>query len=277
MERVAIFVDAGYLYAAGSIAIAGSNQPRVNLVLKRVEVIRKLIEIAYAKADNAKLLRIYWYDGISQRGLSVEQQMLADTDDVKLRLGVVNTYGQQKGVDSLIVTDMVELARNHAITDAVLLSGDEDVRIGVQIAQSFGVRVHLLGIEPSRGNQSDTLRQETDTNTEWSKSDIGEILSVMRETAAPRAPTPPSASADDATPNTLSELDSIVDEFIAVHSQQTLNHIAELPQGARLPHEFDAPLLSESRNRIGRDLDVAERNYIRGKFREQARARAQSD
>lgn len=277
MERVAIFVDAGYLYAAGSIAITGSIQSRVNLVLNRVEVIQKLIEIACAKADNAKLLRIYWYDGISQQGLSGEQQMLADTDDVKLRLGIVNTYGQQKGVDSLIVTDMVELARNHAITDAVLLSGDEDVRIGVQIAQSFGVRVHLLGIEPSRGNQSNTLRQETDTNTEWTKSDIGEILSARSETAAPRAPTPPGVSSDDAAPNTSSELDSLVDEFIAVRSQRDLNHIAELPPGSMLPREFDAPLLSESRNRIGRDLNVAERNYVRNRFREQARLRAQSN
>jgi uncharacterized LabA/DUF88 family protein len=34
----------------------------------------------------------------------------------------------------LIGTDLIELARNHAISDAVLLSGDEDLRIGVQIA-----------------------------------------------------------------------------------------------------------------------------------------------
>ena len=73
---------------------------------------------------------------------------------MKLRLGIVNLAGQQKGVDSLIVTDLVELARNHAITDAILLSGDEDLRIGVQIAQSFGVRVHLIRIEPTRGSQS---------------------------------------------------------------------------------------------------------------------------
>ena len=46
--------------------------------------------------------------------------------------------GRQKGVDSLIVTDLIELARNHAISDAVLLAGDEELRIGVQIAQSLG-------------------------------------------------------------------------------------------------------------------------------------------
>ena len=119
MERVAVFVDAGYLYATGSVAIVGSNQPRVNLVLNLEEVIRRLRKVACDKTNNATLLRIYWYDGVSAQGLTYEQERLAETNDVKLRLGIINSYGQQKGVDSLIVTDMVELARNHAITDAV--------------------------------------------------------------------------------------------------------------------------------------------------------------
>ena len=106
----------------------------------------KLIETARGSADGSSLLRVYWYDGVLHTGPSNEQRSLANTDNVKLRLGVVNPYGWQKGVDSLIITDLVELARSHAISDAVLLSGDEDVRIGVQIAQSFGVRVHLIGI-----------------------------------------------------------------------------------------------------------------------------------
>ncbi len=53
----------------------------------------------------------------------MEQQSIADADDVKLRLGIISPSGQQKGVDSLIVTDLVELARNHAISDADVLSG----------------------------------------------------------------------------------------------------------------------------------------------------------
>ena len=56
-------------------------------------------------------------------------------DNVKLRLGQLNSAGQQKGVDSLIVTDLMELARNKAISDAVVVTGDEDIRIAVQIAQ----------------------------------------------------------------------------------------------------------------------------------------------
>jgi uncharacterized LabA/DUF88 family protein len=66
----------------------------------------------------------------------MEQLSLAEADNVKPRLGQINDFGQQKGVDSLIVTDLVELSRNGSIGDALLLSGDEDVRIGVEIAQN---------------------------------------------------------------------------------------------------------------------------------------------
>ena len=171
MQRFAIFVDAGYLYAAGSSALAGFPQPRHRIRLKVPVAIAQLKSFAKAKTTRASLLRIYWYDGLLPSGITIQQQCLAESDDVKLRLGIVNASGQQKGVDSLIVTDLMELARNHAISDAVVLSGDEDVRIGVQIAQSFGVRVHLIGIEP-QNNQSRTLAQESDTTTEWSASAV---------------------------------------------------------------------------------------------------------
>lgn len=86
--------------------------------------------------------------------------------------------GQQKGVDSLIATDPIELARQRAISEAVLLSGDEDVRVGVQIAQNYGVLVHLLGIHPARGPQSPTFRQEADTRSEWDKLTVEKFLSL---------------------------------------------------------------------------------------------------
>ena len=184
MPRVAIFVDVGYLHAAGAMAIHGVRFPRDVASLDQASVVSKLLALADDKAGSASLLRIYWYDGARAHGLSREQIRFADADNVKLRLGVVTPYGQQKGVDSLIVTDLVELARNGSISDAVLLSGDEDVRVGVEIAQSLGVRVHLLGIAPSRGNQSRTLRQEADTKTEWSASDIGEFLTLKTRYAA---------------------------------------------------------------------------------------------
>src|SRR6202030_2894318 len=73
-----------------------------------------------------------------------------------LRLGNLNARGQQKGVDAQIRADMEALARHRAITDAVLIAGDEDMVPAVEAAQAFGVRVHLWGIEPPYGtNQAE--------------------------------------------------------------------------------------------------------------------------
>ena len=165
MDRVAVLVDAGYFFAAGSALVSGTiSQSRSAIIFDEKAAVRELQALAQSLAQNSPLLRIYWYDGASRKtGPTAEHGRLAHCDNIKVRLGFINSVGQQKGVDSLIVTDLVELARNRAVGDVVLVSGDEDVRIGVQLAQSFGVRVHLVGIKPSAGNQSVELRQEADT------------------------------------------------------------------------------------------------------------------
>jgi hypothetical protein len=59
---------------------------------------------------------------------------------------------------------MEALARHRAITDAVLIAGDEDMVSAVEAAQAYGVRVHLWGIEPPYGtNQAERLVWESDT------------------------------------------------------------------------------------------------------------------
>lgn len=277
MARVAVFVDAGYLYAAGSVSIVGEKLPRDSLVLREIETIEKLRETAHNKTPNATLLRIYWYDGVLATGPSDVHQSLADMDDVKLRLGTINPSGQQKGVDSLIVTDMVELARNRAITDAVLVSGDEDVRIGVQIAQSFGVRVHLLGVEsnvPNRANQARSLRQEADTTTEWIKTDVSEILttvSLFDVSAISQAVT--EALAID---NTLAALDLIVEPFAEWRGRDALTQV-DLAPGSRLPRSVDAPLMIITSQQIKRELSEDEKRYLRNRLIEHAATLAQSD
>jgi hypothetical protein len=67
-------------------------------------------------------------------------------------------------VDAQIRADMEALARHRAITDAVLIAGDEDMVPAVEAAQAFGVRVHLWGVEPPYGtNQAERLVWESDT------------------------------------------------------------------------------------------------------------------
>ena len=109
LERVAVFVDAGYLFAQGSIKLSGDKLPRREIKLDfgaAVPALRRFAE----RISKLSLLRIYWYDGTNQ-GPTAAQTAIARLDRVKVRLGFVNSSGQQKGVDSLIVTDMMALAR----------------------------------------------------------------------------------------------------------------------------------------------------------------------
>lgn len=189
MQQIAVFVDAGYLYAQASILLTGRKQPRPLLSLDEGAVVAALTRLALERSEGGRLLRIYWYDGAPFGNPTPDQARIGDLAFVRLRLGLLNSVGEQKGVDALIMTDLMELARNHAIADALLLSGDEDVRMGMHVAQSFGVRVHLLGIAPIRESQSYGLRRDSDTATEWSE-DVVRPLVAFRE-IAPVASTSP--------------------------------------------------------------------------------------
>ena len=183
MDRVAVFVDAGYLFAQGSKEISGRQLRRGEISLDHQTLIRLLKDFA-ENVSGLPLLRIHWYDGTSQ-GPTPQHNTLADQADMKVRLGFVNSAGRQKGVDSLIVTDMISLARNRAMADCVLLSGDEDLRVGVQQAQEYGVRVHLLGIRPARGSQSLFLLREVDSSHEWSSDVLRDFLKHDSEGVEP--------------------------------------------------------------------------------------------
>jgi uncharacterized LabA/DUF88 family protein len=160
--RYAIFVDAGYLYAASGALLLEATSRREYRVAAE-----KLIEALTHHADEqlvGELLRVYWYDAAPRRQPTVDQRVIANLPLVKLRLGNLNAQGQQKGVDAQLRADLEALARHRAITDAVLLAGDEDMLPAVEAAQRYGVRVHLWGVEPTHGsNQAEWLVWESDT------------------------------------------------------------------------------------------------------------------
>ncbi|MBF0171967.1 MAG: NYN domain-containing protein [Magnetococcales bacterium] len=122
-----------------------------------------LCQAASAMSDNLPLLRVYWYDAAPGSRASLDQSTLALLSGVELRLGAMNSVGKQKGVDSLIVTDIIDLARNRAISDAVVVTGDEDLRIAFQVAQSFGVRMHILAVGDPMKNVSPAFLMEADS------------------------------------------------------------------------------------------------------------------
>lgn len=287
VDRVAVCVDAGYFFAQGSTALWGAKQPRSTLDVNEAAAIAELTAVATARAPTASLLRIYWYDGALGKP-SLEQLRLAQCDNVKVRLGFINSVGQQKGVDSLIVTDLVELARNRAASDVVLLAGDEDVRIGVQIAQSFGVRIHLLGIAPSRGSQSQQLMQEADTTLEWDAAMMGKMLTkrapktvVVLPAAAASPPSQPILIPAAAAPAPIDaaiagSLDTVADALAAGLSPADIAGIkaywASHQRG--VPAEFDGRLIAIGRSAIGRDLVTPEKRYMRARFSAAVRAKS---
>ena len=159
----AIFVDAGYLYAAAGRLVTGTEDRRA-FDLDAEGLIEALIDKARTIFADSRLLRVYWYDGARRRIHTAEQQSIAELPDVKVRLGNLNANNQQKGVDSLIRSDLESLARYRAISDAALLGGDEDLVSAVEAAQGYGARVHLWGIEaPDGRNQAEPLLWEVDS------------------------------------------------------------------------------------------------------------------
>ncbi|MER5180394.1 NYN domain-containing protein [Streptomyces sp. NPDC002896] len=159
----AIFVDAGYLYAAAGRLAAGTEDRRA-FDLDAEGLIDALIDKARSIFADSRLLRVYWYDGARRRIHTAEQQSIAELPDVKVRLGNLNANNQQKGVDSLIRSDLESLARHRAISDAALIGGDEDLVPAVEAAQGYGARVHLWGVEAPEGrNQAEPLLWEVDS------------------------------------------------------------------------------------------------------------------
>lgn len=279
MLQIAIFVDAGYLYAQGSVLLAGQKQQRTSVRLSIKDALKHLAQKAGEVAPGVRLLRTYWYDGLPRANRPTpDQNEISDAANTKLRLGMVNSQGEQKGVDSLIVTDLIELARNRAISDALILSGDEDIRIGVQVAQTFGVRIHLLGIRPARGSQSADLVKEADTTHEWDDSVVGQWMKVHAATREPVRPHSLPSRARDAglAQSTGFGADAAAETKSTIASLETpdVERIVRYLDTNRdlIPPEIDRPTLARLRNRLGRDLTDWERKEFRRIFASELRS-----
>lgn len=265
MDRYAIFVDAGYFFAAGAQATFGSQIPRKQLALKSPPaMLSDLCSRTSAVAGDLQLLRVYWYDAMPGPHLSLQQSELAMLPGLKLRLGALNGAGEQKGVDSLIVTDIIDLARNRAIVDAVVVTGDEDLRIAVQVAQTFGVRVHILAAGDPLKNVSPSLQMEADSVTaldaDWFSKHL-EPISSPQTTVATTVPSPGTATIDDVA-------DLVIGEIIAGMTQVQLTQlVSHFSSSTSIPPEYDRPLVAKvCAGLSNRRLTGAETRGIRGQF-----------
>ncbi|MES1244791.1 MAG: NYN domain-containing protein [Acidobacteriota bacterium] len=160
MDRCAVFVDAGHLLAEGGKLCCGSSSRRQVRCL-HAQLVDALTRFAFDYCQ-IPVLRVYWYDAAPDAIPTHDQLEIAELDRVKLRLGRLSG-GKQKGVDSLIVRDLMTLARERAVATAFLIGGDEDLREGVVAAQELGVSVVVVGIPTTgSGNQARTLIREAD-------------------------------------------------------------------------------------------------------------------
>jgi uncharacterized LabA/DUF88 family protein len=196
IPHVAAFVDAGYLRRGCERCLglpAGTARIDARAL---VEWLGDLAETLPALHGH-RMLRTYWYDGALAPGHPQYQRQqtyfgaLADTPGRRLRLGHMQPRAQawqpavraavlrcgvrpeeferhftfrashqQKGVDTLLVLDLVRLAQTNAYDTAVLVTGDRDLAEAVRAAQDHGRRVIL--VHPARAGAATELRRLAD-------------------------------------------------------------------------------------------------------------------
>lgn len=292
-RRHTVLVDVGYLYAACGELLFGTPN-RSECRVEAEGMIHALMNLAASHLGD-DLLRVYWFDAARDKVPTIDQRVIAQMAQVKLRLGNLNLRGQQKGVDAQIRLDLETLARHGAVTDAVLLAGDEDMTSAIEAAQSYGVRVHLWGVEPPYGtNQAERLVWESDTVLTLDAEFVRPYFSTV--TARPKTPTPVEvfsgrlaiASPVSAVPLTsgslprpapprqagppLPERADIVEigEYVAQKWILTRgrDNIGDLLPGPLLPTVIDKELLVEAEKELGISLRLHEkaRLWVRDGF-----------
>lgn len=268
MRRIAVFVDAGYFWVQSTYIVHRQRTGRESVTINYQQLREELINQAQAQFPNADLLRVYWYDGPGTYGKTVSHQAIEDLDDFKLRLGTRNGVGDQKAVDGLIIADIISLAQNKSITDALLLSGDADLTPGVLAAQSMGIRVHLLTMGPAEAT-SPFLRAEADCKIHWEDAAVHRFTSAADSGAANGNSQQNTAVAPQASQSPAEQID-----FTKI-AQSTFNELSgqdksSIPERGQLPASIDGRLLSAGRTVAKRSLEDAEKRQLRAALRKLA-------
>ncbi len=160
MDRCALFVDAGYVLADGAMAVHGTRY-RDSVAWDYTGLLKFLSGLAQDRTGQP-VLRCYWYESAAEGRRTSEHDALADVPGLKLRLGRVRP-GRREGIETEMHRDLTTLARNGAITDAIVVSGEEELAEVIAEVQDIGIRVTLVHITVD-GNWtiSRPLRQECD-------------------------------------------------------------------------------------------------------------------
>mgnify|MGYP006275516637 CR=1 FL=1 len=268
-ERVCIFVDAGYFYDQGAIAISGRKHPRAAIQFDPTAFFAEFSSFA-ERLTSGKLHRIYWYDGAKNmvpddRHIAIDSQPF-----VKLRLGRLTLDGGQKGVDTLMVRDLMVLSQERTLQQAVVLTGDDDLREGIEYAQDRGVLVHLVGIKDSDGltSQSEELSRIVDQVSTIDKSNLTSLNIGTITWSEPRA----GESMANVQEATEIPVEVLVKRVGNAMTQQLPRERLETVLGSRpgmLPPDLDKKMFSLAWTEYGRtvyfeqDYKIRLRNGVR--------------
>ncbi|MFI7419151.1 NYN domain-containing protein [Nonomuraea sp. NPDC049684] len=177
MDRCALFVDAGYLLADGAMAVHGTRHREA--VAWDYPGLLQLMTNLSRERTGLPLLRCYWYEATVEGRRTPEHDALADIPGLKLRLSRIRP-GRREGVDAQVHRDLMTLARNNAICDAVVVSGDEDLAQVVCDAQDLGIRVTVIHIAADGGwAVSRSLRQECDDLVELGNAHLRPYVTMV--------------------------------------------------------------------------------------------------
>ncbi len=153
MNKYAVMVDAGYLLASMARVLTGSSNRNMIQVSweKLVQQMKQEIDqLQQSQSKNSELLRVQWYDSPPEEyeGKRQAEEAFLAIDGIsrtKTRIGRTS-FGNQKGVDVKLALDIVNLSMRGLVTDLYLVSGDDDLTEAVELAQDYGVRVHLYNV-----------------------------------------------------------------------------------------------------------------------------------
>ncbi|MHB1700924.1 MAG: NYN domain-containing protein [Acidobacteriaceae bacterium] len=279
MQRYAILVDAGYLLAqAAHIMSAGATKRRAGLDIHDPDGLVNAIKLEAAKhldLTGKELLRIYWYDGVGPTGRTRQQKNINNIPDVQFRSGTINSRGQQKGVDTLLVIDLIELSTNQAISDAIIVASDGDFAAGIELAQRRGVRIAVLGIEDGtsglRHNQSVEVLDRADRAGVATGVLVTPYCSyipaaVPQSIGSPLTTARHAVAQPSAQPQQSSAINQAVAEFIAQNAPDA--SVIDGPTG-RVDQATDRLLLYAVYLAVGRKLTPDEIRAARREFQAQ--------
>ncbi|WP_195763678.1 NYN domain-containing protein [Duganella guangzhouensis] len=267
MKSVAVFLDAGYFWVQLCKVVLGTYNFRTEVSIDH-EALRKIMlaEVEKQFGVGCHFLRVYWYDGPGPSGKTSEHRAIELLDDFKLRLGTRNSIGAQKGVDGLIVADLIGLTQLRAITHALLMTGDSDITPGVVAAQNMGLRVHLLSLG-SPAATSPYLAAEADSKHSWCQKETSQFAKAARQVSPSLGDASTALGTQVITKEMFEALATAGKRQIMAGLERDQLSLPSISNLRLLPKEVDSILLTAARKSLGRSLTDPEKRALREAFK----------